>query len=208
MVPMRVIPRPSMCRAAPIAWAASSTIFRLCRRAMARMRSISHGCPAKCTGSIALTRLCRPLSSASSMRAGLMLKVPGSTSTKTGFAPRYPRTSAVAVKVNGVVITSSPGPMPSAHSARCSAPVQCETASACFAPTYCANSVSKRLALGPVVIHPERRDSITSCSSSGPIEGRKKGTSRIYRVVMLVSIRKADSVGFVEYKGQGKTGAR
>ena len=43
---------------------------------------------AKCTGRIARTRLLAPLSSASSMRAGLMLKVPGSTSTNTGRAPR------------------------------------------------------------------------------------------------------------------------
>ena len=77
-----------------------------------------------------------------------MLKVPGSTSTKTGRAPRYPSTSAVAVKVNGVVMTSSPGPMPSAHSARCSAPVQCETASACFAPTYFGEFALETLGLG------------------------------------------------------------
>ena len=69
-------------------------------------------------------------------------------------------------------------------------------------------SFSKRLALGPVVIHPERRDSITSRSSSGPIEGRKKGTSRIDSVVMFGSESATDSVGLDEYRGQVKRGAR
>src|SRR5271154_6428810 len=85
---------------------------------MLRMRSMSQAWPAKCTGRIARTFLCRPLSSASSMRAGLMLKVPGSTSTNTGRAPRQPSTSAVAVEGKGVVITSSPGQMQRARAMR------------------------------------------------------------------------------------------
>ena len=44
-------------------------------------------------------------------------------------------TLAVAAKVSGVVITSSPGPTPAAISARWSAAVQELTAMACFAPT-------------------------------------------------------------------------
>src|SRR5215467_222522 len=92
-------------------------------------------------------------------------------------------TSAVAVKVNGVVMTSSPGPRPSAHSERWSAPVQCATAIALRAPTYLANSFSNRFALGPVVIHPERKVSMTSRSSSGPIEGRWNGTWRMQCVL-------------------------
>ena len=38
-----------------------------------------------------------------------MLQVSGSMSTNTGFAPSSTIISAVAAKVNGVVITSSPG---------------------------------------------------------------------------------------------------
>ena len=43
-----------------------------------------------------------------------MLKVRGSTSTKTGEAPASTATSAVAVKVNAGRKTASPRPMPSA----------------------------------------------------------------------------------------------
>jgi hypothetical protein len=42
------------------------------------------------------------------------LQVTGSMSTKTGTAPSSTITSAVAMKVKGVVMTSSPRPMPSA----------------------------------------------------------------------------------------------
>ena len=40
-------------------------------------------------------------------------------------------------------------------------------------------TVSKRFAFGPVVIQPERNVSITSRSSSGPMEGRWNGIWRI-----------------------------
>ena len=51
---------------------------------------------------------------APSILSGSMLQVSGSTSTNTGRAPTRQMTSAVATKVKGVVITSSPGPMPKA----------------------------------------------------------------------------------------------
>ena len=56
-----------------------------------------------------------------------MLQVSGSTSTNTGFAPSSTIISAVATKVNGVVITSSPGLTPSAISAISSASVPLAT---------------------------------------------------------------------------------
>ena len=51
---------------------------------------------------------------AASISPALMLHVSGSISTNTGVAPSRTMTSAVATNVNGVVITSSPGPIPSA----------------------------------------------------------------------------------------------
>jgi hypothetical protein len=58
---------------------------------------------------------------ARSIAAGAIVKVSGSMSTNTGVAPAYTIAAAVATKVNGTVITSSPAPMPAASSARCSA---------------------------------------------------------------------------------------
>ena len=63
---------------------------------------------------MALSRLCALVLKYLSTNFRLILKVLGSISTKTGFAPTVLITSAVAIKVKGVVITSSPGPIPSA----------------------------------------------------------------------------------------------
>ena len=58
-----------------------------------------------------------------------MLRSPSATSQNTGTAPQCSITFAVAGQVIGVVITSSPGPTPSASSARCIAAVPDATAS-------------------------------------------------------------------------------
>ena len=68
-------------------------------------------------------------------RSGSTFRSVSRTSAKTGVAPVWTMTFAVAGHVIGVVITSSPGPIPSATSARCMAAVPDETARACFAPT-------------------------------------------------------------------------
>src|SRR6266568_4767710 len=80
-----------------------------------------------------------------------------------------------AAKVIGVVMTSSPGPMPRVTRAVCSAAVQELSASAPGAATYAANSVSNRRVLGPVVIQSERSVSTTSSISSCPTRGGAKG---------------------------------
>ena len=85
-----------------------------------------------------------------------MLRSPSRTSTKTGVAPVWTITFAVAGQVIGVVITSSPGPIPSATSARCIAAVPEATASTCFASRYSAIRSSSSAARGPVVSQPER----------------------------------------------------
>src|SRR5712692_8735824 len=121
---------------------------------------------------------------ASSTRSGSMLSVPGSTSTSRGRAPTCSITWTVEQKVIGVVITTSPGPMPSAARPTCMAPVQELNASAAGADTKLAKSLSKRLALGPVVIQPERSVSTTSAISSSPMEGGEKGRN-VLRVSLL-----------------------
>jgi hypothetical protein len=55
-------------------------------------------------------------------------------STKTGVAPTRLMASAVAKKVKGVVITSSPGPTPRARRAMTKASVPEFTPMACFTP--------------------------------------------------------------------------
>jgi len=71
---------------------------------------------------------------AASIAVGSMLKVASSMSTKTGVAPTRAMLSAVAKKLNGVVTTSSPAPMPSARSAITNASVPEFTPTACRAP--------------------------------------------------------------------------
>src|SRR5881275_58286 len=87
-----------------------------------------------------------------------------------------------AAKVIGVVMTSSPGPMPRVTRAVCSPAVQELSASAPGAATYAANSVSNRRVLGPVVIQSERSvsttSSISSCPTSGGAKGRKLARRR------------------------------
>ena len=59
---------------------------------------------------------------AASICEASMLQVSGSMSTNTGLAPSSTIISAVAAKVNGVVMTSSPGFDAQAPSARSAAP--------------------------------------------------------------------------------------
>ena len=78
-----------------------------------------------------------------------MLHVSGSMSTNTGVAPRWRMDSAVAMKVYGVVTTSSPGPTPAASSARDRAVVPLLQPTAWATPCSEAKAVSKARAWGP-----------------------------------------------------------
>ena len=71
---------------------------------------------------------------AASIFAGSMHLVFGSQSTNTAVAPAIQIASAVAKKVFGCVMTSSPGPMPSAMSASQIASVPFPMPMACFMP--------------------------------------------------------------------------
>src|SRR4051794_18322375 len=105
------------------------------------------------------------------MASGSMLQSESRTSAKIGRAPQCTTTFAVAGHVIGLVITSSPGPTPSATSERWSAAVPDATASTCFAPRYSSNRSSSRAARGPVVSQPERIASAAASTSSSPIAG-------------------------------------
>ena len=107
--------------------------------------------------------------------AGSRSSVTGSTSQKTGIAPSYSRQLAEATKLNGLVITSSPGPQPSARTPRCRAAVPEETATASSTPSQAAKSRSKRSSTGPSDSRPERRTSSTSSSSRAPRSGLASG---------------------------------
>ena len=161
-----------------IACAASSITLSPRPRAIVMIASRSAAWPPKCTGSSALVRGVILLS----IWLASMLRVSGSQSTSTGIPPRCSITAAVAVKVIGVVITSSPGPTPTASSARCSAAVHELTAIACLACAQAANSCSNSRTFCPVVSHPERRQVSTPSISSSPINGAANGrnVSRIF----------------------------
>ena len=72
---------------------------------------------------------------AAATAAGSRMNVSGSTSTSTARAPQSSTTFAVAGNVYAGTMTSSPGPISSASTARWSAAVPDETAAACAVPT-------------------------------------------------------------------------
>src|SRR2546422_3103130 len=129
--------------------------------------SRSAGWPARSTGRIAFVRSVTALVTS----AGSMLRSASSTSVNTGVAPVCTMTFAVAGQVIVDVITSSPGPMPSATSARCSAAVPEARASTCSASRYSPMRRSSSAARGPVVSQPERSVSATAAISSSPVAG-------------------------------------
>src|SRR3954452_23306119 len=100
-----------------------------------------------------------------------MVRVSGSTSARTGWALTCSITFIDETNVIGVEITWSPGPIPRAAKAICSAPVHELTATAAAAPIYEQNSFSNNFVLGPVVIQFERNVSTTASISSSDIAG-------------------------------------
>src|SRR5438552_2623565 len=143
---------------------------------------MSHGWPARWTGTIAFVRSV----TSSATRSGSRFKSLSRTSAKTGVAPAWTITFAVAGHVIGLVITSSPGPTPRARSERWSAAVPEDTASTCRAPRYSRNRSSSSAVRGPVVSQPERRVSATAAISSSPIAGgwnERKDARRAPRVL-------------------------
>ena len=72
-------------------------------------------------------------------------------STNTGVAPTCFITSTVLTHVYGIVITSSPGPTPSASSERCRAEVHELNATQLSASQYSANFFSNSFTAGPLI---------------------------------------------------------
>ena len=60
----------------------------------------------------------------------IQIECPRSTSANTGVAPQYTTQFAVEIQVNAGTITSSPGPIPNAASAKCNPVVAEVTATA------------------------------------------------------------------------------
>ena len=100
-----------------------------------------------------------------------MLKVVGLTSARTGVAPQYRTTLAVATHVNAGTMTSSPGPIPNAARTKWRPVVQLVVASACLALCLAANCLSNSATLGPCVSQPVAKGSRTAFHSSSPVLG-------------------------------------
>ncbi len=110
-----------------------------------------------------------------SMRPRSMLRVTASASTNTGFAPTARTTFAVATQLSGVVMTSSPGPMPQMRKANSSVAVP-EFARRTGRPPHRSDSAASRAwHFGPVVNQPERSTSPTSAMVRSSTLGRVKG---------------------------------
>jgi len=80
-----------------------------------------------------------------------------------------------AMKVKGLVITSSPGPMPWASRARWRAVVPDEVAIAWRVPVRRVKASSKAATRGPWASIPDSSTASTPAFSSGPIHGRDMG---------------------------------
>ncbi len=77
---------------------------------------------------------------------------------------------AVAAKVSGEVMASTPACNPAANAAPCNAAVPELKATANFAPTRAANASSNSPTVGPVVSQSERNTATTAAMSSSPID--------------------------------------
>ena len=96
-------------------------------------------------------------------------------STNTGRAPTVRMTLLVATQDRGVVITSSPGPMPAIRKATSMVQVPELKARTGLPPTYAESCASNALTCGPEVIQPERSTSATPRMVSSSMLGRVKG---------------------------------
>ncbi len=161
------------CQVEPIAWAASSTTRRLCFFASAYNLSMSHGNPAIWTGMMALVR---GVIAASTLSRSILC-VRASMSANTGVAPTSIITLAVATQEFGVVMTSSPAPIPAMRSAISIVQVPELNVRTGRPPKYSDRRASSACTFGPLVSQPERStsatDAIVASSMVGLVNGRK-----------------------------------
>ena len=150
--------------------------------------------------------------------AGSRLYVTGSISTKIGVAPTRAIAPAVAKKVYGVVMTSSPCPIPSAMRQMSKASVPEETPTACEQLLYRAMAFSHSCTLGPRMKCCDSITSATARSTSALIAKycalrSNKGTfmswssflSIVYTICCLSSVRVAK---VILHPGPGTEGLR
>jgi hypothetical protein len=124
-------------------------------------------------------------------------------SAKTGFAPVWTTTLAVAEKVIVGTITSSPAFIPIAIKERCNPAVQEFNANAYFVPLYDWNIASSFNTFEPVPNQPLLREDITSSISGCSIRGLPKAKKSLripikidYKTVLssLLSFKKLDFI--------------
>src|SRR5262249_19338946 len=96
-------------------------------------------------------------------------------STNTGRASARSTTLPVATQDSGVVMTSSPAPIPASASAISMPPVAELTVRTGRPPKSADSCDSNSRTLGPLVIHPERNTSATAAMVGSSIVGRVKG---------------------------------
>src|SRR5450759_4179236 len=155
----------------PIACAASSITRSLCLVAIAYSLSISNGLPARKTGMIALVRLVIAASSLSRS----MLRVTGSMSANTGVAPTSSITFAVATQEIGVVMTSSPAPMPAMRRAISMVQVPELKVRTGRPPKYSDNLASNASTFGPLVIQDKVNVPANAAMVAAAMIGLEKG---------------------------------
>src|SRR5471032_890913 len=112
---------------------------------------------------------------AASTWARSILRVTGSISANTGVAPVSMITLAVATQEIGVVITSSPAPMPAMRRAISMVQVPELNVRTGRPPKYSDNCASKAWTLGPLVIQPERNTSPTAAIVASSMVGLENG---------------------------------
>ena len=108
-------------------------------------------------------------------------------STNRGTARSYRRQLADATKLKGVVMTSSPSPIPSARTHRWSPAVPLEQATPSRRPAAAATPASNRCVYGPMASTSLRRTRETSSSSREPMSGLARGMLRPKGLMSVVA---------------------
>ena len=123
-----------------------------------------------------------------------MFFVSFSISTKTGFAFSNNIEFEEAIKLKGVVITSSPSFMPSALTHKCNPAVPELTAKAYFVPIYFENLLSNSNIFGPMLNVPDFRTFSTSFMSFFVISGLANGIIKLGNLRLIIKFTKLKSL--------------
>ncbi len=170
-------PKPPMGRppiSVPSACAASSTTGTPASAATAVRAAMSAATPLMWTTTMALVRSVI----SDFTESGSRQWVSGVTSAKTGRAPRYTTGLAEPMKVWAGTMTSSPGPTSRTCSARCTAAVPVDTATACSTRWPAARAASNSwTVLLPCPTRRLERRAATAASMSSSVSWGHRGNS-------------------------------